>query len=451
MISKNTCKKIVDQACAYARGKCDGIEVLVSGSNIATSRFANNSMTQNQSPIRVGVSVRVIVDGRQTRLSTDDMSRAGVEKVIDNAILAAKLLEKDETLLPLPEAGLTAKAEATALLRYHAKTAKMTAAARADAIAQIIAVAKDNGLKAAGVYATGVKFIARGDSNGAFQYHEESSAECSITMVGANSTGWSKAHHPDHKFVNARALALQAAKTAVESANAQDVEPGRYVTILPPSAVLDLLTFLWYDFAGTSHSDKLSSLLDKVGQKVFGANVTIRDDVFHPQQAGEPFDGEGLPRKPLTLVEAGVVKNLVHGRKSAKTFGTEPTGHGLTEPSGMGEYPTNLVMEGGEVSLEEMISTTKKGILLSRVWYVRTVDPSIVLLTGMTRDGTFLIEDGKVTGPVKNLRFNVSIHDLLNNVLQLSPAVRAAGEEGFPAVVPAMKVANFNFTSTTKF
>jgi PmbA protein len=221
--------------------------------------------------------------------------------------------------------------------------------------------------------------------------------------------------------------------------------------ILPPSAVLDLVAFLWYDFAATSHKDKLSSLVGKVGQKVFGKNITVRDDFSHPLQAGPPFDGEGMPRQAVNLIEKGVVKNLVYGRRSAKHFKVESTGHGLAEPSPMGEIPTNIVLEGGNSSLAEMVATTDYGVLLSRVWYVRVVDPTSVLLTGMTRDGTFLIENGKIVKGVKNLRFNVSVIELLNNVLALGPAVRAAGEEGDPNVVPAMKVANFHFTSTTKF
>ena len=154
---------------------------------------------------------------------------------------------------------------------------------------------------------------------------------------------------------------------------------------------------------------------------------------------------------PLTLVDKGVVTNLVHSRVSAAKMGAQPTGHSLQQPSALGDYALNPVILGGNTSMEEMIRTTDKGVLLSRVWYVRTVDPEIVLLTGMTRDGTFCIEKGEVAYPIRNFRFNVSVHELLNNVLALGPAVRAAGEEGSPNVVPAMKVAGFNFTEVTKF
>ena len=209
--------------------------------------------------------------------------------------------------------------------------------------------------------------------------------------------------------------------------------------------MLDLLDYLWGDFAATSHIDKLSSLLGKVGKKVFGDNINIKDDVYHPLQTGSRFDGEGLPRTVVTLVENGVVKNLVYGRRSAAKMNAKPTGHGVSEPSPQGEYPENLVVQGGTSSVEDMIKSTERGILLSRVWYVRLVDPTTILLTGMTRDGTFMVENGKISYGIKNLRFNASVIDMLNNVMELGPSVRAAGEGGSPQVVPAMKVAEFQF------
>jgi predicted Zn-dependent protease len=146
-----------------------------------------------------------------------------------------------------------------------------------------------------------------------------------------------------------------------------------------------------------------------------------------------------------------VIKNLVHGRRSAGKFQAEPTGHGLAEPAPMGEYPLNIVIAGGNSSLDEMIRSTDRGILLTRVWYVREVDPTSKIETGMTRDGTFLIENGEIKSGVRNFRFNESLLEMLRNVVALGLAQRTAGEEGFPAVVPAMKVENFNFSSVTKF
>ncbi|HEY9732278.1 MAG TPA: TldD/PmbA family protein [Drouetiella sp.] len=452
MISESESKRIIDLAIAHAGKRADGVEVKVTSSNFATSRFANNSMTQNQAPEHVTVSVRVISGQRQLRLSTDNISDSGIEHLVDNAITAVKLLPEDSTVLPLPDLCLTKTHDrGTAFNRYDRGTGEMSADERSNSVNAMIDVAKKQSLSCAGTYGAGGDSIAIGNSNGMFHYHNESGCECSVTVVAPNSSGWAKVHDPRSMQVDARSLAQSAAKNAVLSADPRDVPPGRYTVILPPSAVVDLLGYLWGDFSATSHIDKLSSLLGKVGQKVFGENINIKDDVFHSMQSGAPFDGEGLPRTVVTLVENGVVKNLVYGRKSAAKMHANPTGHGVSEPSPEGEFPVNLVMTGGAESLDDMVKSTERGILLSRVWYVRLVDPTTILLTGMTRDGTFLVENGKISYGIKNLRFNVSVIDMLNNVLALGPSVRAAGEDSFPAVVPAMKVANFNFSSSTKF
>ncbi|MDR3612951.1 MAG: TldD/PmbA family protein [Candidatus Obscuribacterales bacterium] len=449
MLSEKKVKKIIDFAIDYAGKRVDGIEVTVTGSDIATSRFALNSMTQNQAPNLVSVSVRVLHDSKQTRLETDEISENGIKNLVDNAIAVVDMLTPEKDLLPLPKP-VSAK-KYSKVDRFDKKTAAMSPKERALQVRKIIDAALASNVRSSGFYASGSWFYAVGNSRGLFVYHEESSAECSVTIEKENSSGWGKSQSTTSDSVNPTTLVAHAVQTAETSHDPLEVEPEKFTTILPPSAVLDLLSFLWYEFSATGHKDKLSSLIDKVGEKVFGENITITDNFTDPLQAGLPFDGEGMPRQIVKLVENGVLKNLVYGRKSAQFFGVESTGHGLAEPSLTGEMPLNLVVQGGPTSIEDMIASTERGILLSRVWYVRMVDPTILLLTGMTRDGTFLIENGKIIHGLKNMRFNVSLIDLLNNVVQLGPAVRAAGEEGFPAVVPPMKIADFNFTSATKF
>jgi predicted Zn-dependent protease len=449
MITQDKCKAIIDTAIAQGKGKADSVEVHVGGSDVATSRFANNGMTQNQSPSSVGVSVRVIVDGRQARLSTDKLDDEAIRQLVDNAIAAAKLLDKDPKLLPmLSPDGL---APLTSVNRFDELTAHLSPADRAHNVQSIVQVAKENRLSSAGTYTSGSTVEALGNSEGLFRFHKQTESGCSITMSALNSTGWTKSENPNKRQTDAVSMAKAAARKAIDSANSKEVDPGHYTVILEPSAVLDLMAFLWYDFAATSHIDKLSCFLGKVGQKVLGENITVYDDAYHPLQNGAPYDGEGVPRQKVTLVEKGVIKNLVYGRRAAKILGVEPTGHGLAEPNTEGEYPLNIVVEGGNTSLEEMIATTDRGILLTRVWYVREVDPTKKIVTGMTRDGTFLVENGKISKGIKNFRFNEGLIDMLNRVIAIGPSVRAAGEEGFPAVVPPMKVAYFNFDSVTKF
>jgi predicted Zn-dependent protease len=266
-----------------------------------------------------------------------------------------------------------------------------------------------------------------------------------------DSSGWAKASAADIRNLDVDALASRASQKAAGSRAPREIAPGRYTVILEPAAALDLVGFLFYDFAGTAVQDKRSCLNERLGKKLFGENVTLWDDVTHPLQLGAPYDGEGIPRQKVPLVERGVPKNLVYARATAKKMKAKPTGHGLALPNEWGEAPMNLVMEGGKASLEEMIGTTERGILVTRLWYIREVDPYEKIMTGMTRDGTFLVEDGRIVGGIRNFRFNQSIVELLANVETLGPAVRASGEEAFDMVIPAMKVRNFHFTEVTKF
>jgi predicted Zn-dependent protease len=158
-----------------------------------------------------------------------------------------------------------------------------------------------------------------------------------------------------------------------------------------------------------------------------------------------------MPRQRITLVDRGVVKNLVYSRSSAKARGKKPTGHGFALPSEYGEAPMNLVFSGGNSSLEEMVRSTERGLLVTRLWYIREVDPYEKIMTGMTRDGLYLVEKGKVTGAARNFRFNQSLLEMLRKVELLSPAIRATGEESFEMVVPAMKVRDFHFSEVTRF
>jgi len=188
-----------------------------------------------------------------------------------------------------------------------------------------------------------------------------------------------------------------------------------------------------------------------MGKPLFGKNISILEDVYHPLQLGANFDGEGIPRRRVQLVQAGVPRRLVYSRRRAKAARKSPTGHGFALPNEYGEAPMNLVFSGGNASLDEMIRSTDRGLLVTRLWYIREVDPYEKVMTGMTRDGLYRVEKGKVTSAVRNFRFNQSLIEMLRNVEMLGPAVRATGEEAFEMVVPAMKVRDFHFSEVTKF
>jgi len=287
-------------------------------------------------------------------------------------------------------------------------------------------------------------------------------------------------HHAAPSIDRFALLADVAARKARQSAQPLELAPASYTVILEPSASLDLVGFMFYGFGAQAVLDERSFLNNRIGTKLFGDNITIEENAYHPLQSGAQFDGEGVPRQRVTLVENGVVRNLVYSRGSVakmhklmsnkqelagkpelagqsglagKVGEIKLTGHGFALPNDMGDAPVNIVFAASSKteSIDQMIAGTERGILVTRCWYIREVEPYEKILTGMTRDGTFLIENGKLKSGVRNFRFNQGLVEMLNNVESMALPVRASGEEAFDMVVPAMKVRDFNFTEVTKF
>jgi PmbA protein len=432
-------------AAAKTHGVSD-VEVIVTGEDQALTRFANNTIHQNVAEKSRHLSVRFVIDGRTARASTNRLDDDGIRAVVDDAIAITRLTESDPELLPLADG-----APYEHLDRFFHETAFATPEERARAVAEAIQTVAGNGQTAAGIYSTGLSTFTILNSRGISASYSETMARFSITAMAADSSGWAKASACDHRTLDPAALARSAARKCAESNSPRELPAGRYTVVLEPAAVLDLAGQMFGDFSATAIRDGRSFLNDRIGQKLFGENVTIVDDARHPLQSGATFDGEGVPRRPLTLVENGVVREIAYSRQAAAHAGVAPTGHGFPVPNEIGEFPTNIVIAGGGSSLEEMIASTEHGILVTRFWYIREVDPYEKIFTGMTRDGTFLIEGGRVTGGVRNFRFNESLMEMLSNVEALGPAVRASGEEVADMVVPAMRVADFNFTEVTRF
>jgi predicted Zn-dependent protease len=282
-------------------------------------------------------------------------------------------------------------------------------------------------------------------------------------MLAADSSGWQKANSPDVANLDPLRLAETAAQKAVETSHPREIPAGKYTVLMEPAAVLDTVGFMFWDYSGMAILDQRSFLTGRIGTRLFGDNITIVDHVAHPLQSGSPFDGEGVNRKTIPLVENGIIKRVVYARATAERMKKsecrervgpiEATGHGFPLPNEMGEMPLNIVFApaGNPQTIEQMIASTERGILVTRLWYIREVEPFEKVLTGMTRDGTFLVENGRLRGGVRNFRFNESLIHMLSNVEAMSVPVRACGEESFDMVVPAMKVKEFNFTEVTKF
>ncbi|HEY7353313.1 MAG TPA: TldD/PmbA family protein [Terriglobales bacterium] len=441
----------------------DEVECLFYGGRSALTRFANNTIHQNIAEENYGVSVRAVFGGRTARATTNKFDDESLRNVVKASEDLARVQEPDSDLLPVPEPDKSAQPTQNVPIRHFAQTAALTPEQRADGVSKIVGIAQKHKLTTAGIFSSSESIEGIFNSRGLSNWHTQTSAEVSITMLDDDSSGWQKANSPDVANLNPQELAEIAAKKAVESKNPREVAPGKYTVILSPAAVLDMVGFMFFDFGGLAILDQRSFLNNRIGTQLFGDIISIWDDFAHPLQSGAPFDGEGVQRQKIHLVENGVVKQLVYARGSAEKMRKsehaarvgpiEPTGHGFPIPNEMGEGPMNIVFSAPRdpKTIQQMVEYTERGILVTRLWYIREVDPYEKILTGMTRDGTFLVENGKLVCGVRNFRFNQSLIDMLSNVEQMSTPVRTSGEESFDMVVPAMKVRNFNFTEVTKF
>jgi predicted Zn-dependent protease len=441
----------------------DEVEVLVYGGKSALTRFANNVIHQNVAEENYGVSVRTAFGGRTARATTNKFDDESLKRVVQSSESLAKIQHPDSDLLPMPTASEAGSAREAQLSRHFAASADVTPVQRAETVKTIIAIAERHKLTTAGICSTSESVEGIFNSRGLSDWHTQTSSEISITMLAGDSSGWQKANSPNVATLDGAALAEIAARKAFESAKPHEIPAGKYTVILEPAAVLDLVGFMFFDFGGLSVIDQRSFLNNRVGTQLFGKNINIWDDVAHPLQSGCPFDGEGVGRQKIQLVENGVVRRLVYARASAEKMkrsehkdrvGTiAPTGHGFSLPNEIGEAPMNIVFGTTEnpQTVDQMIASTERGVLVTRLWYIREVDPYEQILTGMTRDGTIYVENGKVQYGVRNFRFNESLIHLLSNIEAMGTLVRASGEESFDMVVPAMKAREFNFTEVTKF
>ena len=447
----------------------DEVEVLFSGGHFALTRFANNTIHQNVAEENYVVSVRTAFDKRTARATTNKFDNESLRRVVRASEDLAKVQHPDADLLPMADAREAAGsagdgARAThATWRYFDETAAVTPQLRAEGVRKIVNVAQSHKLTAAGIFSSADSLEGMFNSRGLSHWHTQTLAEVSVTMLGEDSSGWQKANSPDVRNLNPLQLAETAARKAIDSAHPREIAAGKCTVILEPAAVLDLVGFMFWDYSGMAILDQRSFLTGRIGTSLLGDNITISDDVTHPLQTGAPFDGEGMTRHTVPLVEGGKVNRVVYARATAermkrsdykdKVGPIEATGHGFPLPNEMGEMPLNIVFASPKnpQTIEQMIASTERGVLVTRMWYIREVDPYEKILTGMTRDGTFYVEDGRVKHGLRNFRFNESLVHMLSNVEGLSVPLRSCGEESFDMVVPAMKVNDFNFTEVTKF
>ncbi len=466
MLTKEKAADIFDRIRRFS--SADEVEAIFTGSRFALTRFANNTIHQNVEELNSIVSVRTNFGGQTARATANQFDDESLQRAVKASESLARVQVPDPDLLPMPTADEANSASEVAgrvanVSRFFEQTAAITPADRAEVVRGIVAVADQHKLTTAGIYSSSESEEGIFNSRGLANWHRQTSAEVSITMLAGDSSGWQKSNSPDVSQLDPLRMAEAAAQKAVDSAHPKEISSGKYTVILEPSAVLDVLGAMFWDFSGVAILDQRSFLNDRIGTQLFGENIFISDDFAHPLQAGSPFDGEGTDRHRLPLIENGVVKQVVYARATAakmkkseyasKVGPVAPTGHGFPLPNEVGEMPVNIVFgnPANPKSIEEMIASTERGVFVTRLWYIREVDPYEKIVTGMTRDGTFLVEDGKIKCGLRNFRFNQSLIAMLSNVEAMGVPVRASGEESFDMVVPAMKVREFNFTEVTKF
>jgi predicted Zn-dependent protease len=324
--------------------------------------------------------------------------------------------------------------------RYVEATAATTPEERARLALAAIRPGDQAGLTLAGMVATEANAAAIGNNRGLFAYHRATDAEFSVTADRDGASGWAQRTHADVTQLGV----AEAARIAIDKAKQAQAPvawpAGRYLTILEPAAVTGLLGPMGWAMSAKDTFEGRTFLSGKIGKKLVSERVTLVTDPLEPRLFGWPWFADGLPARKVTWIERGAFVNLHYDRYTAKKHGVEPT-----------PFPNHLVLSGGNDTLDQLIASTEKGILITHFWYIRFVDPMKMLLTGMTRDGVFAIEEGKVTRGLKNFRWNMSTLDMLTNLEGMTAPAVAADVESTPMLVPALKVADWDFTSETSF
>jgi predicted Zn-dependent protease len=421
----------------------DGVEVLFLHEWGGLTRFASNAIHQSTWREDTGVRVRVVAGGRIGVAGTNDFSPEGARAAAESAREMATVVAPDP-LFP----GLAPPDPLEDDSGFDEATSLTTPERRAAGVANLVASCPD-GFTAAGAYETMASEVAVANTEGQFCWAPSTQASITTVVTGGESgSGFAEVFAASVDEIDPGGLGRRAADKAAASRSPRDLEPGRYPVVLEASAVSTLTGFLaWIGFGGRVLAEGRSCLSGKEGQAVAAEAVTIYDDARDPGTLGIPFDFEGVPRRRVELIERGVFRGGVYDLRTAKQAGAVATGHALPPPNPEGPFPLNLFMATGDATLEEMITATDRGLLVTRFHYSNVVHPVESTITGMTRDGTFLIERGEVAHPVKNFRFTQSILDALRDTTMIGSDSELASEFFFSASrVPPLKIESFNFS-----
>jgi predicted Zn-dependent protease len=432
-------KRFIDRV--IERSSAEQTEVMVTEFDSALTRFANNGIHQNVAERNAQVRVRVVNGGKTGVASVNQMSERSAEDVLKRAISIAELQPEGE-VVPLPRPAPSRQVDA-----WADATANATPEERADLVQAVCGRAAKAGLKAFGAYATSAGQFAVANSLGVYHHHRGTQATVNSVVMGEAGSGYADRGAIDVCDLNKDELAEEVINKAQRNQDAQPIEPGVYEVVLEEYAVAEMLEFMSYiGFSALAVQEERSFM--RLGERITGGAVSIWDDGLDATGLPAPFDFEGVPKQRVDLITQGVARGVVYDMQTAQREGRSSTGHGLPAPNTEGPFAVNLFMQPGNTPKAELAAGIKRGIWVTRFWYVRVVHPKLSIITGMTREGTFLIENGKITRPVKDLRFTQSILEALDGTAAVSNTTKLQIGEFIGANrVPALHLKAFTFTS----
>jgi predicted Zn-dependent protease len=440
-MSREEAERLIERIVRMSRA--DEVQVNVNSGRNGNTRFAANQLSTSGFVEDASVAIQSWFGARHAVVTGNDLSDEALRRMVEQSEALARLAPEDpENMPPLgPQQYVNVNA-------YFESTANLGPAERARAAMTALEVTRTAGdLHAAGFIITGAGATATGNKRGLFAYHRSTSANYTLTVRTTDGTGsgWAGADEKDWTRLDAERVSRRAIEKSRASREPVAIEPGRYTVILEPQAVGDLVQLIGY-YANARNADEGRSPFTregggtKIGERIMDERVTIYSDPADPQLLAQPFDGEGFPLGRQVWIENGVLRQLFYTRFWAQRQNRTPTG-----------FPTSVKMAGGSTTIEDMIASTERGVLVTRLWYLREVDPRTILYTGLTRDGTFLIENGRISRAIRNFRFNESPLFMLSNLEALGLPERLAGtESGGDVVMPAIKVRDFDFTSLSE-
>jgi len=439
---RNLCDRVLGMS------RTDQTEVLVFSGSSALTRFANNYIHQNVEQNEADVRLRIVLGKKIGVASTNVLSDDSLKALVERATELARHQKENEDFLSLPGPGPVRRIDS-----FVERTARCGPEERASVVAQICDAAARAGLTAAGAFRTAAGEVAVASSLGVFAYHRDATADINTVVMGETSSGHAERVAMDVADIDGEAIAREAVDKALRGVNPAPLEPGEYEVILEEYAVADLLDFFAYlSFGAQAYQEKRSFMAGRLGEQVMGENISIWDDGLSPETIPNPFDFEGVPRQRVDFIADGVAKGVVYDSYTAgKEEGQQSTGHALPAGNTFGPVPSNMFLRAGTASKEEMVAATERGVWVSRFWYTRPVHPLNVVVTGMTRDGTFLIEKGRIAGPIRNLRFTQSYLEAMNHVDLIGRETRLLPAIAGHSRVPALKIGRWNFTGATEF